>query len=143
MKTKLISLIILGFLTISLTSCKKEDNLETKKELLSKKKWELYKWEEYNINDEFIESEPVEDVYFWFKTDYTLVIMDGDDQIYIEGKWDINKEENMLYFIDSQDNEAEVYIIIKLNKNELVIKENISYPSKNKISTYEILYFKR
>ncbi len=57
MKTKIVALILISFLSTSLISCKKEKEPVTKSEILTNGEWEEYKINTYTISDNLVGSD--------------------------------------------------------------------------------------
>jgi hypothetical protein len=144
MKNKILLLLTISLLALSTTSCKKKDDPLTKTELLTQSEWKFYKVEAYDLNNNFLDETAVtDDIYFNFKPDHDLIIRNVSQANSSVLQWDINGDETKLYLTEDQGNEAEVYIIKKLEEKEFILKEIIVTPKKTKISSYHVYYFKR
>ncbi len=144
MKTKILVFFTITFLVFNFSSCKKEDKEPTKTDLLTKKEWQFYKSETYDLDNQFLGNELVDPLYFDFKTDHQLIITDPQDPEDAEiMEWDFNNDKTKIYFIYPDNNIGESYIIEKLEDQEMILKEDIYYPVKRKAPTYDKLYFKR
>jgi len=143
MKTKILLLIVTSFFLINLSSCKKKEQPETKSETLTKSKWELYKTETYDLNNNLLNTDTDENVYFDFKTNHELVITDENENDTDTIEWDMNKEENKIYFIDPNTNRAFPFIIKKLEEQDMILEQYHEAANKAKISTYKVWYYRR
>jgi hypothetical protein len=145
MRTKTIIAILIGFITFNLSSCKKEENEETKSEVLTKQKWTFQKIESYNLEtNELLDTDEIGSLYFNFTQDHKLYI-EGDKNSQKDPEileWDFNYEKNMLFFIDPNENEIRAYHINKLENDEMILKENL-INTINKVQRYSLLYFNR
>ncbi len=117
MKTKNLLIILLSLLTISLSSCKKEDDEPlSKSELLTKEIWNWDKMESYE-NNILVDSEDKTGYKMEFNDDHSLIIYNPDGSIDENLIWEINMDETNLFISTRITEEAMVFDIDKLTEN--------------------------
>ncbi len=144
-KTNLLLLFVMAALTLSLNSCKKEDDDKevekepTKSELIVGK-WTWDKTEQYT-NGTLQDSHDGDGGKIEFQEDHTIVWYDASgtpDPSFDYNKWELNADEDLLFFVNSEDNEALVTKLEKLTESELIfsIDSEASNGDARKIMVY-------
>jgi hypothetical protein len=111
---------LLIFISSSLGSCKKNDPVEiSKKEILTKTKWNWIKTEEYN-GDELVSERDRTGFKVNFNTDHSFEIENPGGEIIYLYHWDLSMDETNIYII-IKGNKGTRFFIEKLTENELII----------------------
>ena len=120
MKTKkILSLLVLSFLTLNFVSCKKEKQENpTKYEMITKHIWNWDKTETYE-DGVLTNTDNKTGTKMEFNKDYSLIIYKPDGSQEDPLKWDINVDETKL-FIMIQGKIGAYFDIEKINEDEFI-----------------------